>query len=88
MTPAQPKRSPEEVTRLGQAIFDRVVRPKLKPEDDGNFAVIDLDTEDFEVSPNEWDAIERLSAKNRGSHLYVIRIGKPYRLSWRMRFPR
>jgi hypothetical protein len=87
MTPAQPKRSREEVARLGDEIFARVVKPRLTPADDGKYVAIDIDTEEYELDDIDWNAITRLGDRRRGSQIFVMRIGKPYRLSWRVRFP-
>ena len=86
MTPAVPRRSAEETARLGEEIFDRRVRQLLTPEDDGKYVAIDIATEEYEIDDIDWNAIERLSARRRGAQLFVMRIGKPYRMSYRMRF--
>lgn len=86
MTPAAPRRNRDEVARLGEEIYARRVQPLLTPEDDGKYVVLDVETEEYEVSLNEWDAIERLTAKRRGSQLWITRIGKPYRMSFRLRY--
>ena len=87
MTPTRSQRNPEEVGRLGQDIFERRVRPHLKPEDDVKYVAIDIATEEYEVDDIDWEAISRLSARHRGGIISVMRIGKPYRMSYRMRFP-
>jgi hypothetical protein len=86
MTPAAPKRSPEEVARIGQEIFERRVKPLLKPEDDGKYVAIDIATEDYEVDINEWAAIERLTERRRGAQIWLVRINKPYRTSFRIMY--
>ena len=43
------KRTLDELNRLAQEIYDRRVRPVLKPEDDGKFVSIDVDTGDYVV---------------------------------------
>ncbi len=87
MTPAtQPRRSSEEVDQLGQAIFERRVRPLLTPEDDGKYVAIDIGTEEYEIDGIDWNAIERLIARRRGAEIWVMRFGKPYRMSYRLRF--
>lgn len=85
-TPTEPRRSPEEVAKLGQDIFDRVVKPNLKPEDDGNYVAIDLETEEYEIDVNDYEAMMRLTNRRRGAHIFIMRIGKPYRMSFRLRF--
>jgi hypothetical protein len=87
MTPATSQRNREEIARLGQDIFERRVRPHLKPEDDGKYVAIDIATEEYEVDDIDREAVSRLSARNRGAVISVMRIGKPYRMSYRMRLP-
>jgi hypothetical protein len=86
MTPAAPKRNPEETARIGNEIFERRVKPLLKPEDDGKFVAIDVATEEYEIDINEWDAIARLRGRGRVPQIWLVRINKPYRMSFRMRF--
>jgi hypothetical protein len=87
MTPPTSQRSREEIAKLGQDIFERRVRPHLKPEDDGKYVAIDLATEEYEIDNIDWEAISRLSDRHRGAVISVMRIGKPSRMSYRMRFP-
>lgn len=87
MTPSVTKRDPKEIDRIGMEIFERRVKPLLKPEDDGKYVAIDIATEDYEIDYIDWDAITRLSDRRQGTQILVMRIGKPYRLSYRMRFP-
>jgi hypothetical protein len=84
MPTAEPRRSPEEVARLGKEIYERRVRPLLKPEDDGKFVAIDIATEEYEIDVNEWEAIARLRARGQVPQIWLVRIGKPYWLSYRM----
>jgi hypothetical protein len=46
MPTANPRRTPDELAGLGQEIFDRQVRPALRPEDQGKFVAIDVGTGD------------------------------------------
>lgn len=46
MPTTEPHRTPEELARLGAEVFDRPVRPALRPEDDGKFVAIDIGTGD------------------------------------------
>lgn len=86
MTPAsEPRRSSEEVARIGTEIFDRVVKPTLRP-DDGKHVAIDIVTGEYEIDINEWDAITRLTDRRRGIQIFLMRINKPYRMSFRMRY--
>jgi hypothetical protein len=76
--------SQEERARRGAEIFERKVRPLLRPEDDGKFVAIDIATEEFEVADVDWDAVMRLSARRQGAQIWLMRIGMPYRMSYRM----
>ena len=43
------KHTLDELAVLGGDIFDRQVRPALRPEDDGKFIAIDVETADYEI---------------------------------------
>ena len=58
-----PRRSLEELVRLGQKVFDRRVRPALRPEDDGKFVAIDVVTGDHEIDEDDYAAVMRLRAR-------------------------
>jgi hypothetical protein len=77
MTPAQPKRSRDEIGQLGRAIFDRVVKPRLTPEEDGKYVAIDIATEEYEIDDSDYEAIVRLSARHRGAQIWLVRVGHP-----------
>jgi len=85
MTPAAPRRNREEVARLGQEIFDRLVRPKLTPEDDGKFVAIDVVTEDYEVDADDYTAVMKLHQRHSGAEVWLMRAGYPaaYKLGLR-----
>jgi hypothetical protein len=44
MSTTETRRSPEELARLGADVFDRRVRPALRPEDDNRFVAVDVGT--------------------------------------------
>ena len=60
MPATEPGRSPEEVARLGAEVFDRHVRPALRPEDDGKFIAIDIGTGDCELDEDDYAGVTRL----------------------------
>src|SRR5947209_3491666 len=55
--------TPEELARRGSEVFDRPVRPLLRPEDDGKFVAIDIDTGDHEIDEDDYAAVSRLRAR-------------------------
>ena len=76
MTPIVPRRSPEETGRLGKEIYDRQIRPKLLPEDDGKFVVLDIGTGDYEVDSSDHAAAMKMQARRPGGELWVERVGQ------------
>jgi hypothetical protein len=76
MTPPTPQRR-EEIARLGQEIFERRVRPHLKPEDDGKFVAIDIATEEYEVDPDDYSAVMRLRRRKPEAEIWLMRAGFP-----------
>jgi hypothetical protein len=78
----EPHRSPEELARLGSDVFERRVRPMLRPADDGRFVALDVDTGDYEVDEDDYGAVSRLRARRPTSEVWLTRVGQPaaYRL--------
>ena len=83
MRAIEPHRSPEEVARLGADIFNRQVRPALRPEDDGKFVAVDLDTGQYEVDEDDYAAVTRLRARRPEAEVWLGRVGQP--AAYRMR---
>jgi hypothetical protein len=48
-----PSRTLDELASLGGDIFDRQVRPALRPEDNGKFVAIDVGTGDYEIDDDD-----------------------------------
>jgi hypothetical protein len=83
MPAAEPGRSPEEVARLGAETFDRRVRPALRPEDEGKFVAIDIDTGDYELDEDDFAAVTRLRTRRPAAEVWLGRVGQP--AAYRMR---
>jgi hypothetical protein len=73
----------EEYARRGQEIYDRVVRPTLKPEHVDMFLAIDIDSEDFELDLDDCAVTDRLRIRRPDAQIWLMRVGHaaPYRLS-------
>jgi hypothetical protein len=71
------KRSPDELARQGQDIFDRLVRPQLRGEDEGKFVAIDVDSGDFEINTDDYSAVTRLRGRRPTGDVWLIRVGSP-----------
>jgi hypothetical protein len=77
MPTTQPRRTPEELAQLGSEIFHRVVRPALKPEDDGKFVAIDVGTSDYEIDEDDYAAVIRLRSRQPSGEFWLERVGQP-----------
>ena len=83
MPATEPRHTPEELARLGSDIFERRVRPMLRPEEDGKFVALDVRTGDYEVDVDDYAAVSRLRARNPAAEAWLSRIGQP--AAYRMR---
>jgi hypothetical protein len=78
MTFATPRYSKEEFERRGDAIYDRDIRPQLKPEDDGKLVAIDIETGAFEIDTTELGACHKLRARVPDAQIWLVRVGSRY----------
>lgn len=65
----------EEIVPRGEEIYERDVRPKLGPEHEGKFVVIDIETGDYEVSDDDGEAFGRAEEKHPEAVFFVLRVG-------------
>ena len=70
--------SKEEIARRGRALYEAKVRPTFEPSHNDQFAVIDIETGEFEVDANELDACHRLRARFPKAQPWLVRIGSRY----------
>ena len=66
-----------EITRRGEALYERLIRPKLGPADDGKFVAVDIETGDYEVDVSDVAALKPARLKNPAALLYLLRVGAP-----------
>lgn len=71
------KRSLDELAALGQEIFDRQVLPALRPEDNGKFVAVDVQTGDYEVDEDDYAAVARLRSRKPTADVWLMRAGYP-----------
>jgi hypothetical protein len=72
---AKPQRTLDELDALGQAIYDRVVKPALGPDDQGKFVAIDVESSDFEIDQDDYSAIMRLRSRRPDADIWLMRAG-------------
>jgi hypothetical protein len=73
-----PHYSRDEVARRGDAIYEREVLPRLCTYDEGKFALIDVETGDYEVDHDEIAASDRLLARHPDAQVWIRQIGSRY----------
>jgi hypothetical protein len=73
----KPSRTLDELARLGADTFDRQVRPALRPEDDGKFVAVDVDTGEYEVDEDDYAAVARLRSRKPAAEIWLMRAGSP-----------
>jgi len=76
--PRRPRYSKEETARRGDEIYERVVAPRVGPEDKGKFVVIDIESGDYEVDRDELAASDRLLDRKPDAQLWLRRVGFSY----------
>lgn len=76
----------EEVARRGDEIYEREVVPHLKPADEGKYALIDIETADYEIDRDEIAASDRLLARHPDAQVWMRQIGSRYTRRFGPRF--
>ena len=60
MAALRPRYTMEEFARRGREIYERDILPKVPQEDYGKFAAIDIETGQYAIDEDEYEATERL----------------------------
>lgn len=68
----------EEIARRGDELYERDILPRLSVEDEGRFALIDVESGDFEVDRDEIAASDRLRARRPGAQIWTRQVGSGY----------
>ena len=77
MPAAKPQRTLNEVARLAESIFNAQVRQALRPEDEGKFVAIDVDTCDYEIDEDDHAAVARLRTRKPAAEIWLLCAGYP-----------
>src|SRR6476661_2033450 len=64
-----------EDERRAEEVYDRTIRPALRPEDEGKYVAVAVDSGDFEIDADDCAATERLLARRPGARLWLMRTG-------------
>ena len=73
--PATPDAVLAEEQRRAEEVYDRLVRPALRPEDEGKFVVVAFEADDFEVDADEYAAFRRIQTRYPAARLWLMRTG-------------
>jgi hypothetical protein len=65
----------EQVARRGTEIYQRLVKPLLRPEDKGRLVAIDIDTGAFEVADTMHAACRHLREQFPNAQIWGVRAG-------------
>jgi hypothetical protein len=65
-----------EDARRGQETFDQHIRHLLRPEDDGKFVAIDIDTGTYKIDANDYAATGQLLARLPTARVWLMRTGQ------------
>jgi hypothetical protein len=76
----------EEVARRGDEIYEREVLPLLSPADEGKYALIDIETADYEIDQDEVAASDRLLARRPDAQVWMRQVGSRYTRRFGPRF--
>ena len=74
--------SPQEIAERGEAIYEQDIRDGLATDTIGMHLVLDIETGEYEIDPDDLEATKRMMEKHPHAVLYGLRIGYPaaYRL--------
>jgi hypothetical protein len=53
------------------------VQPTLRPDDDGKFVAIDVETADYEIDADDYAAVARLRLRKPAADIWLMRAGFP-----------
>jgi hypothetical protein len=76
MSESKARYSPEEFSRRGQEIYERSIRPALRPEDEDRFVAIDIESGSYEIDRDDFAATERLLARHSDAQIWLARVGQ------------
>lgn len=70
-----PRIPEEDIVPRGREIYEVSVRPRLGPEDEGKFVVIDVRSGDHEIADDEEEAYARADHNHPDALFFFSRVG-------------
>ena len=77
-TSPRPRYSKGEFARRGDEIYEREVLPRLTSEDEGKYALIDIESGDYEIDRDEIAASDRLFTRRPDAQVWFRQVGSRY----------
>lgn len=59
----------------GRDYYDRFLRSKLEPQQNGKFLALEVESGDYEMGDSQLEAIDRAQASHPDSVFYIHRVG-------------
>ena len=72
---SQNEYSPEEITRLGQDFYLKVLKDKLERTNNGDYAVIEVQSKDYYVDKDLVNALDKAKKKYPEKLFFIVQIG-------------
>ena len=69
------RRTAEEARRLGEAIYERDIRPRVEATHHGKIVAIDVDSGDYAIDETAVAAAERLLERRPDADAWAVRVG-------------
>jgi 23S rRNA maturation mini-RNase III len=74
----KPRYSPEELARMGDAIYERDILPHMTPEDTGHIVAIDVESGAYAVDQGQLAAVHRILDGKADAQIWLRRVGFSY----------
>ena len=75
MAATERRYSKEEFARRGDAVYENKIRAKLKADDVGKFAAIDIETGQYAIDTDELKACDKLRKQIPDAQIWMVRVG-------------
>jgi hypothetical protein len=76
----------KRIAAQGQQIYEQLAATSLRPEDDGKFIAIDVNSSAYEIDADDYTATDRLIGRRPDAAMWLGRVGRraAYRLGSRI----
>ena len=76
MNTQQPRYSREETARRGRELYERTIQPLVEAAHLGEYAAIDIETGEYELDKDDYNATEKLLARQPDAEIWLVRVGR------------